>query len=190
MYRSIVAGSVVAVAALVAFVAPAVVRAEGLDADLQKKVDAKVEQIKGWASDATLVAACRAQNAGESGEVAEMTQDKWAKLTVIDPFVRSFTKNAAGAFLKSKKDDLITEAFASSESGKKVAFLSKPTNWSHKGKPKHDKPIAGNTWQGSIEVDESTGSQQLQVAVPVKDGDQVVGSLVVGLNVSKLKGGE
>jgi hypothetical protein len=81
---------------------------------------------------------------------------------------------------------VVSEAFLSGADGFKVAFLSKPTNWSHKGKPKHDVPMTGKTWQGPVEVDESTGTQQVQVAVPVKDGGKVIGSLVVGLSVDKL----
>jgi hypothetical protein len=105
----------------------------------------------------------------------------------MDPLVRSFTKNEAAVFLKSKKGEVISEAFVSGADGLKVAFLSKPTNWSHKGKPKHDQPIAGKIWQGAVELDESTGLQQVQVAVPVLDAGKPIGSLVVGLSLSKLE---
>lgn len=66
-------------------------------------------------------------------------------------------------------------------------FLSKPSNWSHQGKPKHDEPMAGKTWQGGIELDESTGLQQIQIGVPVLEGDKPIGWLVVGFSISKLK---
>jgi hypothetical protein len=69
-----------------------------------------------------------------------MTQDKWKGLSILDPFVRSFTKNEAADFLKSKKSDIVNEAFLSGSDGLKVASLAKTTNWSHKGKPKHDVP--------------------------------------------------
>jgi hypothetical protein len=45
----------------------------------------------------------------------------------------------------------------------------------------------GKTWQGTIEVDESTGLQQIQIAVPVLSDGKPIGSLVVGLSVSTLK---
>ena len=116
-----------------------------------------------------------------------MTQEKWANLTVLDPLVRTFTKNEAAHFLKSKQTPEVSEAFVSCASGTKVAFLSKTTNWSHRGKPKHDVPMGGKMWQGPIEVDETTGVQQVQVAVPVLEGGKPIGSLVVGLAVSKLR---
>ncbi len=161
--------------------------AETLDAKVQAKVDATMKEVAAWASDAAIVDAVKAQNAAPSDEVKAMTQEKWKSLPLTDPFVRGLSKNAAGQYLKSKKNDVISEAFVSAADGTKVALLSKTSGWSHKGKAKHDDPMAGKTWQGPIEVDESTGMQQLQIAVPVKDGDKVIGSLVVGLNVTKLK---
>jgi hypothetical protein len=160
--------------------------ASGLDAALQAKVDAKVKEIQSWAATPAVVDAVKAYNTAKSPEAAAMDQGKWAGLSVIDPFVRSLTKNPAAEVLKAKKGDVVSEAFVSGADGGKVAFLGKPTNWSHKGKPKHDQPISGKTWQGPVEIDESSGLQQVQVAVPVIDGGKPVGSLVVGLSIGKL----
>ena len=157
-----------------------------VDAALQAKIDAQVKIIQTWAADPVIVNAVKAQNASPKPEYAAMTQDKWKELSVLDPFVRAFTKNEAGQFLKSKKTDFVSEAFVSDATGVKVGFLGKSSNWSHKGKPKHDVPMTGKTWRGAIEVDESSGAQQLQVAVPVLDGEKPIGSLVVGLSTSKL----
>lgn len=160
--------------------------ASGLDPALQSKVDAKVKEVQSWAANPAIVDAVKAYNASKSPEAAAMDQGKWAGLSVIDPFVRSLTKNPAAEFLKSKKGEVVAEAFVSGADGGKVAFLGKPTNWSHKGKPKHDQPMSGKTWQGAVEIDESSGLQQVQVAVPVVDGGKPVGSLVVGLSIGKL----
>lgn len=157
-----------------------------ISTEVQAKIDAKVKVIQTWAADPVIVNAVKAHNTSPSAEAAAMTQDKWKALTVIDPFVRSFSKNEAGAFLKSKKTEDVSEAFVSGTDGTKVAFLSKPSGWSHKGKAKHDKPMEGKVWQGAVEVDESTGLQQVQVAVPVMDDGKPIGSLVVGLSLSKL----
>ena len=160
--------------------------AEGLEPALQAKIDAQIKVISTWAADPVLVKAVQAQNASTPAEYASMSQEKWKELKVLDPFVRAFTKNEVAMFLKAKKTEFVSEAFLSDAAGLKVAFLSKTSNWSHKGKAKHDVPLTGKTWHGPIEVDESTGVQQVQVAVPVKDGDKVIGSLVVGLSLSKL----
>jgi hypothetical protein len=176
----------IAVAALGVLLSGQPSQAAALDPALQAKVDAKAATIKAWASDPAVVAATRAHNASEPADHAAMSQDKWAGLTVLDPFVRSFAKNEAGTFLKSKKTEDVTEAFISDAKGDKVAFVSKTSSWSHKGKPKHEVPMTGKVWHGVVEVDESTGAQQIQVSVPVMDGGKTIGSLVVGFSVAKL----
>jgi hypothetical protein len=161
--------------------------AQGLDAALQAKLDARVQIAKGWASDPAIVAAVKAVNANLPADYSAMTDEKWTELSVLDPFVRAFSKNDVATFLKGKKADDVSEAFVSSANGTKVAFLSKPTSWSHKGKAKHETPMAGKVWQGPIETDKSSGVQQIQVAVPVLDGGKPIGSLVVGYAISKLR---
>jgi hypothetical protein len=161
-------------------------QAEGLPPEAQAKVDKALKDIQIWASDPVLVKAVKAQNAALPADHAAMTQDKWKAATILDPFVRSFSKNDAGTFLKTKKSDIISEAFVSDAQGLKVGFLAKTTGWSHKGNPKHEQPMSGKTWQGKVEVDESTGLQQVQISVPVVDEGKPIGSLVVGLVVSKL----
>jgi len=160
--------------------------AESLAPAVQTKVDEQIKVVAGWAADPIIVDAVRSHNAAVPADQSALTQEKWKTLTVLDPLVRSFAKNPVGQFLKSKKSDIVTEAFVSDAAGLKVGFVAKTSNWSHKGKPKHDVPMTGKTWQGAVEVDESSGQQQLQVAVPVLDGDKAIGSLVVGLSVTKL----
>lgn len=160
--------------------------AEGLDPAVQAKVDAMTRQIQAWAADPALVQAVKAYNTAPPAASSAMTQDKWKGLPILDPTVRSFSKNPAAEFLKTRKTDAVSEAFVSGADGNKVAFLAKPTSWCHKGKPKHDVPMTGKSWQGPVELDESSGLQQVQVAVPVLDGGKPVGSLVVGLSLAKL----
>ncbi len=158
----------------------------GLTPEQQAKVDARLKSYQGWGADATVVAAVKEYNANPPAEAKDMTNDKWKTLTLLDPFVRSLAKNELAKHLIAKKDGAVTELFVSGADGGKVAFLAKPSSWTHKGKEKHDLPMTGKTWQGEVEVDESTGKQQVQVSVPVMDGATPIGSLVIGLGVSKL----
>lgn len=160
--------------------------AADLDPAVQAKIDAAVTEIKTWAADPVLVEAVAAHNTELPAEHAAMTQEKWKALSLLDPFVRSFSKNPAGAALKARKAGWTTEAFVSDAKGCKVAFLAKTSSWCHAGAPKHDVPMTGKTWQGSLTVDESTGLQQLQIAVPILKAGAPIGSLVVGLSPAKL----
>jgi hypothetical protein len=161
--------------------------AAGIDAALQAKINTRLTAIRALAADPVIVRAVKDANGTVPADQAAMTQEKWASLSVLDPFVRAFTKNEAATALKDKRTDEVAEVFVSSARGTKVAFLAKPTNWSHKGMPKHETPMSGKTWQGEPAMDESTGLQTIQVSVPVLDGGKPIGSLVVGLAVSKLR---
>jgi len=165
----------------------AVLAADAPDSAVQAKIDSKLKEVMGWAAEPAIVNAVKAHNSSVPADQAALTQDAWKGFSVMNPIVRGFTKNEAAVFLKSKKGEVVSEAFVSGADGLKVAFLSKPTNWSHKGKPKHDDAMAGKIWQGPVELDESTGTQQIQVSVPVMDEGKAIGSLVVGLSLSKLE---
>jgi len=162
-------------------------RANGDDPALQEKLNARTQTFRDWAAAPAIVDAVRAANSRVPPEYAAMTEEHWAELTILDPFVRGFTTNDAAGFLKGARTAEVSEAFVSAANGMKVAFLSKTTSWNHKGKPKHDVPMSGRSWQGSVEIDKSTGQQQIQIAVPVLDGGKPIGSLVVGLALSKLR---
>jgi hypothetical protein len=172
---------------LAVFVATGLLQASEIDSATQAKLQTKLAEIKTWAADPVLVTAVATQNAGLPADLAALTQEKWKALTVLDPLVRSFSKNPAGLFLKSKKADWVAEAFVCDAHGTKVAFLSKPSGWSHAGKPKHDQPMAGHDWQGAVELDDSTGLQQVQLSVPVLKDGAPIGSLIVGVALSKLE---
>ncbi len=103
------------------------------------------------------------------------------------PLVLSYANNPLAAYLKAKRDESIAEEFVSGADGNKVAFLAKTSFWCHKDKDKHRVHMTGKTWVGPVEIDESSGQLQIQVAFPVLDGAKPIGSMVVGLAITKLK---
>jgi hypothetical protein len=163
-----------------------VAHSEELTVAQKAKVEAKVKQLSSWSADKKIVDVVRNFNANPPAETKGMTQEKWTNLNMLSPEVKAFSKNDLANHLRTIKDDTVSEVFVSGADGTKVAFLSKTTSWSHKGKPKHDVPMSGKTWIGKPELDESTGLQQVQVGLPVLDNGKPIGSIVVGLNLSKL----
>jgi len=158
-----------------------------LAADAAATAQAKAKALAWLSTDAKVVAAVKAANANPPAGAKDMTNAKWKTLTVLDPFVRSFSKNDLATYLKGKKDDSMSELFVSGADGTKVAFFAKTSSWTHQGKDKHEVPMKGGTWVGPVEVDQSTGVEQIQVSLPVLDGGQPIGSVVVGLDVKKLQ---
>jgi hypothetical protein len=160
--------------------------AEDLSATVQARVSMETEKAKEIALDPVIVRAVKESNASKPAQMKGMTQEKWENLAANDPVIVSLSNNAAAQFIKSHASDLVSEAFVSGADGTKVALLSKTTNWSHIGIPKHEQPMQGKTWQGKIDRDLSTDVLQLQISVPVRDGAKVIGSLVLGLKVRDL----
>lgn len=173
--------------ALLALATSLPVCAAEMSSEIRAKVEASAHTYQSLGKDPQVVAAVKAYNTAPPAEARAMTNEKWKTLQVLDPYVRSFSRNALAEYLKTKRDGAVSELFVSGADGGKVAFLAKTTNWTHQTSAKHTVPMAGKTWFGPVEVDESTGQQQVQVAVPVLDGAKPVGSLVVGLSIAKLK---
>jgi len=162
-------------------------KAADLDPAVQAKIDGQVKLAQALAANPAVVNAVKAQNAALPPEFAAMTQDKWKSASVLDPVIRKLSKNEIAEYIRANKDAAVSEAFVSDAAGVKAGFLGKTSAWCHKGKPKHDVPMSGKTWQGEVEVDASSGVQQVQIAVPVLDEGKPIGSLVVGLALSRLK---
>lgn len=164
-----------------------VLPAAQVPAALQAKIDAEIVSLRQLASDPAIVSAVKARNAQAGADVDAMTQEKWAAAGAHDPLMHALTTNAAAAVLKARLSAAASEVFLNAADGRKVALLSKTTSWSHKGSPKHDVPMTGGAWQGPAEMDQSSGVESIQVAVPVLDAGKPIGSIVVGLDIAKLK---
>lgn len=149
-------------------------------------MEAKAKQLQSLGTDPKVVDAVKAYNAALPPEAAAMTNEKWKGLTQLDPAVRAYTRNALAMYLKSRMDSTVSEWFVSAAGVTKVAFLSKPTNWSHSGKEKHQVPMTGKLYTGPAEVDESSRQQQIQVGIPVIDGGHPIGSIVAGIALNLL----
>ncbi len=158
--------------------------------EIKAKLDAEIQALTPLSTDAEIVNAVKAHNAATpSAEALAMTNDKWHTLSVLDPFVRATAKTPLSEYLKNKKksDDTIAKVFVSGADGFKVGFDAKTEHWTHKGLPKHEVPMTGETWIGTVKVDDRTGQPLIQVGLPVLDGGKPIGSIVVGLRVDKLR---
>lgn len=155
--------------------------------ELQPKLNTEIKRLEPLSSDPQVVSAVKAYNStAKSPEEKSMTNDKWRELSLFDPFVRSIGKNSLSEFLKSQKNDVVAKIFVSGADGGKAGFDAKTEHWTHKGMPKHEVPMTGKTWIGAVKLDDSTGLQLIQVALPVLDGNKPIGSIVFGLRADKL----
>jgi hypothetical protein len=155
--------------------------------ELQKSIDKVLPDLKKLSSDPQIVTTVKNHNVTPPSEAIEMTNETWKTLTILSAVVKSFTTSEIGKYIKSIKSDYISEMFINTSNGNKVTFLSKTTSWNHSGNPKHDMPMKGKMWIGEREFDESSGEEQIQIGLPVLDGKTPVGSIIIGLSITKLK---
>lgn len=159
-----------------------------MTAAIQQELDRQKQIVAGWAADPTIVNAVKEQNS--RGPIAGMDNAKWKTTRRTDPAVKAYQTNPAGQLLRAKLESgngAYSEAFLSAKAGEKVAFAEKTSSYIHKGQAKFDVPMAGQSWQGKAEFDESSQSYALQVSVPVMDAGQPIGALVVGVNLTHLQ---
>jgi hypothetical protein len=154
-----------------------------------ESLEGKVEKIlvpyaKELAASATVVQAVKAANEKKKGKT--ISNAEWKRKAVTDPFVQSLLSNEAANELEKKRALFVSEIFVSSADGTKVAFLDKTSSWNHKGRPKHDLPMTGKVWIGKLELDESSGVNQIQVSVPVLEGGRPIGTITVAAAATKL----
>ncbi len=155
---------------------------------MQSKIDQYKKQAVAWAADPLILKAVKEANA--QGPIAGLGNAKWRELKDTDPMVQAFVTNATGQLLtKWMNADAkgINKIVLSGAKSQRVGFTSMPAIYIGKGKPNFDEAMDGKVWQqGETKPDPSTNIETVQVAAPVKDGDDVIGVLLVSLSVDNL----
>lgn len=156
---------------------------------MQPKIDKYKKQAVQWAADPTVVSAVKEANA--KGPIPGMGNAKWRELKETDPVVTAFVTNPAGQKLTQWMNadaQGINKIVLSGAKSQRVAFTSMPAIYLGKGKPNFDEAMNGKVWQqGESKPDPSTNIDTVQIAAPVKDGDKVIGVLLVSLTADSLK---
>ena len=160
-----------------------------ISAKMQARIDAYKKQAAVWAADPGLVAAVRDANA--KGPIPGMGNAKWRELKEADPVVTGFITSPAGQQLtRWLEADAkgVNKIVLTGAKGQRVAFTSMPAIYIGKGKPNFDVSMEGKPWQqDESKPDPSTNIDTVQISAPVKDGDRVIGVLLVSLTADSLK---
>ncbi|MCB1742424.1 MAG: PDC sensor domain-containing protein [Gammaproteobacteria bacterium] len=156
---------------------------------LQEALDA-AEQLT---FNPTIIRAVRLQNAEQLSMDEILKRDQaWQQSDELDDFKRSLQTNKAGRLLTRmvSVNSKFTEIFLTDSKGANVAAY----------------PATSDYWQGDEDkfsqcfgpakpvvlkpqMDRSTNTFSAQVSMPVRDGQQVIGVLVVGINLSGMRNG-
>lgn len=164
--------------------------AADVTAKMQPKIDAYKKQTMAWAADPLIVKAVKDSNA--AGPIAMMGNAKWRDLKESDPVVKGLVDNAAGQLLTrwmNADAKGINKMVLSGDKSHRVAFTSMPAIYIGKGRPNFDTSMNdGKVWQqGESKPDPSTNIDTVQISAPVKDGNTVIGVLLVSLTAANLQ---
>ena len=188
MFNTTIARTRLLLTAVTLLIATTPLLAGDITLKMQPKIDQYKKQAVTWAADPLIVKSVKEANT--QGAIPGLGNAKWRELKESDLLVQDFITHPAGQLLTlwmNADAKGINKIVLSGDKSQRVAFTSMPAIYLGKGKPNFDEAIGGKVWhQGETKPDPSTNIETVQIAAPVKDGDKVIGVLLVSLTAESL----
>lgn len=164
------------------------------ESEIKELLAVKIRSVSSIALDPTVVGAVRTQNDEElTLEVIKERDRKWTQTDKLNNLKYALQTNDAGRLLRSYVDSnsAFNEAFLTDNQGANVAAYP-PTSdyWQGDEEPWKVAFNEGNgdIYVGSVNWDENSDTEAVNVATPVLDNDgSAIGVLVVGVKLSYLE---
>jgi hypothetical protein len=158
---------------------------------LRRLLRTKIETISEIAHNAVIISAVRKQNRKSlPPEKIDAIDATWQATNDDTPFKKSLQENEAGRYFQSLidfNDSIYTEAFLTDRRGANVAAYPITTDYWQGDEEKWSASFndaIGQVFVGSIEFDQSTKTNAIQISVPVMDEDETIGVLIVGIRLT------
>lgn len=158
----------------------------------QKIIDLANTTLAQMGSDPVIVQAVQAEN--KKGKSLEQIQDmdkKWQADAGIAGYMKELMESTLGKHLLTiqKSKPYYAEIFVMDNQGANVSMTDKTSDYWQGDEAKFKNSF--NNGQGAVFVDEvefddSTQTYLVQVSVPVKDGQSVIGAITFGIDVDKV----
>lgn len=157
------------------------------------------QQLSKWLEDEGLIQAIREQNAAHAGltqaDIDQLDLDWRAqRKEASKPLIDKLLSLPASEWLRSQQADtanFVTEVFAMDNHGLNVAQSVETSDYWQGDEAKWKQTYgngSGDIHISEVEYDDSTGSYQSQVSMPVKDPatGELIGAITFGINVQSL----
>jgi len=181
LFLSVVMGMVMVVSAFAAEKAP------------QKVVDLANSVLTKLGSESVIVESVKQENskAKTLAQIQELDK-KWMATPGVDDTMKAMMNSECGKFLREfqKSQPFYAEIFVMDNQGANVAMTDKTSDYWQGDEDKFKESFkggAGAVHIGDVKFDDSTQSYLVQVSVPVKDGEKVIGAITIGVDLDKLK---
>jgi hypothetical protein len=181
---------------LIALASIAVVCLPGLGLAGEKAPQAVVDfaqtELTRFSTDPVVVDAVKAQNAkGISLDEIKKQDEKWKADAGVAPYMKALMDSPCGKHLRAYQDanPQIVEMFLTDNQGANVALTEKTSDYWQGDEAKFIKSFQGGQgtlFLSEIDFDDSTQTYLVQASIPVQDGGQTIGVLVIGIDLDKL----
>jgi hypothetical protein len=160
--------------------------AEKASAAVMEHVDSAIVAL---GSDPIIVAAVKAENAkGQTLDQIKERDAKWTATAGVADFMKALIDSECGQHLRGLQSSagFYAEIFVMDDKGATVCMTDKTSDYWQGDEAKFQESYkggAGAVFVDDVEFDESSQTYVVQASVPVKDGDEVIGALTVGIDV-------
>ena len=159
----------------------------------QKVVDLANSKLASLGTDPVIVEAVKAENAkGKSLDQVKEMDKKWKADAGLADYMKAMMDSECGKHLTGiqKSASYYAEIFVMDNQGGNVAMTDKTSDYWQGDEAKFQKSFnggAGAVFVDEVEFDDSAQAYLVQVSVPVKDNDTVIGAVTFGIDVDKIE---
>jgi cell fate (sporulation/competence/biofilm development) regulator YmcA (YheA/YmcA/DUF963 family) len=154
-------------------------------------VDLGNSAIAAFGTDPVLVRAVKQENARtKTLDQIKALDQRWVNTPGIADFMKGVLSNATADYLKDiqKQEVYYAEIFLMDNQGALVASTDKTSDYWQGDEAKFKHPFSTGTIHVSdVEFDTSAQAYLVQISVPIKDGNAVIGAITFGLNLDEFK---
>jgi hypothetical protein len=150
-------------------------------------------KLSALGSDPVIVAAVKAENAkGKTLAQIKARDEEWQKTAGVDAGMKALMDGECGKYLRKLQAELgyLAETFVMDNQGANVAMSDKTSDYWQGDEPKFTESYAagkGAVHVSDVKFDDSSQTYVVQVSVPVRDGNTVIGAITFGVDVDKVK---
>jgi len=159
----------------------------------QKLVDYVKSHLVAFGTDATLVAAVKAENAKMKtlDQIKDMDA-KWIAFAGVADYMKALMNNpCAKRLLEIRKESkFFSEIFVMDNQGANVCMTDKTSDYWQGDEAKFTKSFANGTGAidiGEVKFDDSSQLYLVQASVPVMDGGKAIGAITFGIDIDNFK---
>lgn len=159
----------------------------------QAVVDLADGKLAALGTDATIVAAVKAQNAkGVSLDQIKAQDEKWCATAGIVDYMQALMDSECGQYLRGIQESApyYAEIFVMDKRGANVAMTDKTSDFWQGDEAKFKNSFNGGkgaVFVDEVEFDDSAQAYLVQVSVPVMDGGAAIGAITFGIDVDQVE---